>query len=95
MKYQHIQWKVKNPFYVHLKKHKCPYCGVTLKTQKVSKIVNSNSEEAKNFDFQSFDTFMIGNVKFIWTEFLCPNCNRHFSIDEMKKIEQTRWLGEK
>ena len=50
--------------------------------------MNSRSPEAKDFDFSTFDSYMIGNVKFIWTEFQCPACGKQISIDEMKKIEK-------
>lgn len=41
------------PFFVNLKKHYCPVCGEELQKIKVSKIVNSKSEEAKDYDFSS------------------------------------------
>ena len=41
------------PFWVRFKKHHCPTCLNLLTTTTVSKIVNSNSEEAKNYDFSS------------------------------------------
>ena len=87
-KYQHVQWIYKNPLYVNFKKHYCPNCGAKLEKLKVSKIVNSKSHEARNFDFEFGETFMIGNVKFIWIEFQCLVCQRRFSIDEIKKIEK-------
>lgn len=90
MKYQHIQRIFKNPFFVNCKKHYCINCGKLLKKVKVSKIVNSNSPEAKFFDFHTVDNFMIGNVKFIWTEFLCSNCKKQFTIDEMRRIEKAQ-----
>ena len=31
---------------------------------------------------------MIGNVKFIWTEFKCPQCGKQLSVEEMKQIEK-------
>lgn len=69
MKYQHIQRIYKNPFYVNLKKHYCPICGKLLNKTKVSKIVNSNSPEATNFDFHTLDNYMIGNVKLFGLNF--------------------------
>lgn len=87
MKYQHIKRIFKNPFYVKCKKHNCTDCGEQMRKIKVSKIVHSNSPEAHNFDFHSGDSYMIGNVKFIWTEFQCPKCQRQFTIDEIKQIE--------
>lgn len=86
MKYQHIQRIYKDPFYVRFKKHYCPDCGAMLKIITTSKIVNSKSEDAENFDFEFGESFMIGNVKFIWDEFECPVCGRIFSIKEMKQI---------
>ena len=47
-----------NPFYVHWKKHFCPKCGKKLELRYVSKIVNSNSPEAKDYDFS------VGDVEF-------------------------------
>lgn len=79
-----------SPFYVNFKKHYCPNCGVRVKKIKVSRVVNSASSEAKDFDFHMMNTYMIGNVKFIWTEFQCPNCRRQFSIEDMKRIEEKK-----
>lgn len=47
-----------NPFYVHLKKHVCPKCGSKVELRYVSKIVNSKSPEAKDYDFSVGDTFL-------------------------------------
>lgn len=88
MKHQHVQRIFKNPFYVNFKKHYCIDCGELMGKIKVSKIVNSNSPEAKDFDFHTVDNYMIGDVKFIWTEFQCPKCKKQFTIDEMKRIEK-------
>lgn len=91
--YQHIQWIGKNPVYVSFKRHFCPVCNVRLDKIKKSRIVNSHSPEANEFDFSSGDTYMIGNVKFIWTEFQCPECKRCITVDEMKQIEKTQKSG--
>ena len=88
MEYQHVQRISKSPLFVHLKKHYCPDCNSLLNKIKVSKIVNSESPEAKDFDFEALDNFMIGNVKFIWTEFRCPHCGKQISVDEMKLLER-------
>ena len=94
MKYQHVQRIFKSPFYVNLKKHYCPICGELLHKTTVSRIVNSNSPEAADFDFLTFDSYMIGNVKFIWTEFQCSNCKKNYTIEEMKRIEKVRRRGQ-
>ena len=69
-----------------MKKHNCPVCGRLLEKVKVSKVVNSRSEEAKDFDFAD----ACGNVKFIWTEFHCAHCDQNYKIQELKRLEQTR-----
>ena len=76
------------PFWVRFKKHYCPSCMNLLTTTKVSKIINSNSEEAKDYDFSSGDTYMIGNIKFIWTEFLCTACGKTYSLQEIRENEK-------
>lgn len=78
----------KSPFFVYCKKHFCPKCSTRLETVTVSKVVNSKSEEAKNFDFSHVETFLVGDVKFIWTEFKCPNCNFQIKIEDLKKLER-------
>lgn len=80
----------KNPFFVNCKKHFCPDCGKELGKVKVSKIVNWRSEEAKDFDFSFGDGYMIGDVKFTWTEFQCSNCQKNFKIEEIRQIEKKR-----
>ena len=71
-----------------LKKHYCPACRTKLTLIKTSKIVNSKSPEAKNYDFTLGDSFMVGDVEFIWKEFYCPTCKKRISIDEMRRIEK-------
>ena len=75
-------------FYTIFKKHYCPVCRTKLFRIRVSKIINSNSLEAKNYDFSLGDTYMIGDVEFIWKEFYCPICKKRIPIDEMKQIEK-------
>lgn len=77
-----------SPFYVHFKKHNCPVCQKALTPAKVSEIVNSKSEEAKNYDFSNGDGYMVGNVRFIRTELNCADCGKSYSIEEIKKYEK-------
>ena len=77
-------------FYTLLKKHYCPNCKNRLRLVKKSKIVNSNSPEAKNYDFNLGDGFMYGNVKFVWKEFRCPTCQKEFTIEDVKRIERSK-----
>lgn len=82
-------------FYTIFKKHYCPKCGSKLLRVRTSKIVNSNSPEAKNYNFVSGDSFMVGDVEFIWKEFYCPMCKINYSIDEMRRIEKYKENDEK
>ncbi len=76
--------------YTIFKKHYCPACGTKLGRVKTSKTVNSNSPEAKNYDFTLGDSFMAGDVEFVWKEFYCPTCKNRISIDEMRRIEKAQ-----
>ena len=81
--------------YTIFKKHYCPVCETQLSRIKVSKIVNSKSPEAKNYDFSGGDGFMVGDVEFIWDEFYCETCDKTISIDETKRIERTARFSRK
>lgn len=74
--------------YTKFKKHDCPNCGTQLGLVKVSRVVNSKSPEAKDFDFSNGEGFMCGDVKFIWKEFECLGCKSHYSVEELKAIER-------
>ena len=76
------------PFYLYLKKHFCPICGNKLELRFVSKIVNSKSPEAKDYDFSNGDTFFTGDVEFITRCFHCLNCKVDISVKDMKKYEK-------
>ena len=88
MKIHGVQRIWSSPIFLHFKKHYCPACSSELKPTKVAKVVNSKSEEAKKFDFSAGDVYMLGNIKFIWTELKCVDCNCTYSIKEMKTIEK-------
>ncbi len=79
-----------NPFYVHWKKHACPRCGAKLKTAYDSVVVNSDSPEAKNYDFSVGDTYLKGDVEFRMSFFRCPECGFEIAFDEMKKLEKKK-----
>ena len=76
--------------YTLFKKHYCPWCSEKLKLVKKSKIINSKSPEAKDFDFRLGDGFMDGNVKFVWKEFQCPICKTELTIEEMRRMERNK-----
>ncbi len=75
-------------FYTYFKKHYCPHCQKKLKIKKVSKVVNSKSPEAEEYDFSLGDTFLVGNVEFYYHTFYCPTCNTQYSVKQMKKLEK-------
>ena len=91
MKVHHVKRIWSRPLFTKWGKHYCPVCGEELKKIKGSKIVNPQSEEAKNFDFSSYggDGYMNGNVKFIWTEFFCSKCRKNYSINEIYQAEKS------
>lgn len=88
MKFHHVKRIGSRPLFMKWGKHHCPVCGEELQKTKVSKIVHSKSEEAKNYDFSGSDGYMIGNVKFIWTEFVCAKCNKNYSINDIYQAEK-------
>ncbi len=89
MKFHNVKRVFQRPFFVTFKKHHCPVCHNRLKKLKVSKVVNAKSEEAKNFDFSSpGGEYMLGDVKFIWVEFRCPQCDKTYTVDQLYTIEK-------
>ena len=89
MKIHGIKGEWSSPIFC-MKKHDCPTCGRLLRKVKTSKVVNSNSEDAKEFDFSNGDTYLTGNVKFIWIEFHCDHCNKSWKIEKLKSLEKMR-----
>jgi len=79
-----------NPFYVYLQKHYCPQCNLVLKVKYDSKIVNSNSSEAKDYNFIIGDSTARGDVEFRTNFFFCQNCELGIPFDEMKKYEKEK-----
>ena len=69
------------------------YCNERLEKTKTETIVNSKSEEAKNYDFSNGDGFLVGNIKFIRTVFRCNKCDKTYTIKEVKEndIAINRW----
>lgn len=56
----------------------------------MSKIVNSDSPEAKDYDFSVGDTFFVGDVEFRTRYFHCPKCLLDISFQEMKRFEKDK-----
>ena len=61
-----------------------------LELRYISKIVNSNSPEAKDYDFSVGDTFFVGDIEFRTRYFHCANCQLDISFREMKKYEKSK-----
>ena len=72
-----------------LKNYYCPYCRTFLRVVRETRVVNSASEEAKDFDFSSAmeGSSMIGNVQFSFDAFYCPKCDARINITKMLKYE--------
>lgn len=91
MKMHQVKRIWSRPLFMKWGKHDCPVCGEALDKVETSKIVNSQAEEAKNYDFSQGDGFMVGDVEFVWMEFSCAKCNKNYSFDEIHQSEkQTR-----
>lgn len=71
------------------KKRRCPECGKAMVSTYDYKIVNSNSPEAKDYDFTIGGKIVEGNIEFRDGYFWCPNkkCDTKISFAEMKKLE--------
>ena len=70
-------------------KHYCPVCRELLQIKNKSRVVNSESEEAKDYDFSTGDTCLTGNIKFIFDVFYCAKCNMEISVREQRAYERT------
>lgn len=64
MKIKGYSFKCENPLFVYFKKHYCPRCENKLVRRKVSQIIHSDSEEAKNYNFEVADSTVKGNMRF-------------------------------
>ena len=85
MKIRGHSFKCENPFFVYFKKHYCPHCGQKLIRKKISQIIHSDSEEAKDYDFEVADITVKGNMKFTHMEFFCSVCQKQYLVKETKE----------
>ena len=88
-----VEYINEDVFYMS-KSHFCPDCKTKLKKVKASKVINTvsqNSEDIKELatrlHIKNIQTEYVGNVKYVWKEFECPDCKRHITVSEMKEIE--------
>ncbi len=87
-----------DPLYM-AKKHFCPACNIELKKVKVSQIEDGQSSEGQKDSTLFSDTRIgsrgiqfrkykyIGETKYVWKEFECEQCGRHFTVTQMKTLE--------
>lgn len=87
VKIKGYRFQCESPIFVYFRKHYCPCCGERLLRQKVSRIVHSDSPEAKDYDFEIADITVKGNVKFTHIAFHCPICRKNYSVRELKEGE--------
>ena len=81
------------------RKHFCPACNVELKKVKMSQIVGDCAQDGQKESTLFSDTRIgrrgvqfrkykyIGGTKYVWKEFDCEQCGRHFTVTQMKTIE--------
>lgn len=84
MKIKGYGFTCESPFFVYFRRHYCPICGQKLLRKKVSKVVHSDSEEAKDYNFEIADNYVKGNVRFSHIEFFCPACQKYYTVKEAK-----------
>ena len=70
-----------------LKKHYCADCNTKLKRKRHETVVNSNSPEARDYDFSIGDMFILGDMTFIRYTLECPNCKREYQLDEIRRLK--------
>lgn len=75
-------WFIKAPLYVR-KPHKCPICSQQLQVDKREKIMQAGQFMGYIISSRSPD----GKVKVHWKEFWCDTCQRHFTVEEIKRHE--------
>ena len=75
------------PVFMKWGKHYCPVCNALLKKVKISNVINSQSPEAKQPPYKNHIDDMVGNIKFIWSEFACETCQKNYSVNEIYKAE--------
>jgi hypothetical protein len=85
---KNISWQCESPKFVFSKEHRCPNCDRIIIAKKIYEIINSKSPEAKYYDFSTGDTFLNGDVIFIYFVFYCGYCNKKYKIKEIRNHEK-------
>jgi len=69
-------------------KHYCPYCNELLQIKIKEQVVNTESEEAKNFEFYAYGGSLGGNIDYKWDVFYCASCGIDISTGDMYRYER-------
>lgn len=77
-------FKCEHLFYTFLKKHNCPNCGNKLLRKKGAAVINSESPEAKDYDYEVADITVKGDMKFTHIEFYCNQCHKYYTVKQAK-----------
>lgn len=80
-------FRCEKPFYVFLKKHYCPDCGVKLKRKIRSemKYPKSIGQSVHSVDDVMGMGNVFGSVHCSYIEFYCVECNKYYKVKEAKK----------
>ena len=81
-------FKVERSILARVGEHYCPYCHSGLQVKKKTQIVNSETEEAKHFDFSTSEGRLRGNVRFSWDVFYCVKCDIELPVDDILRYER-------
>ena len=83
-------WKSAYSISARIGKHYCPYCNNLLSLTRKKQIVNSESEEAKGFNYTSMfeGGSLYGNIEFSWDAFHCDSCDMEVSVKDMRRYER-------
>ncbi|MEI3152542.1 MAG: hypothetical protein V8S82_02670 [Eubacteriales bacterium] len=82
------------------KEHFCPDCGAKLETVEVSKVVNSRSPEAKDFDFSFCGNYMLGTCALYGMSLNVPIASAALqstmkSVEGVPEKDKFHWLGQR
>ena len=55
----------------------------------MSKVMDRMKEIVSELPQDYFDN-MVGNIKFIWTEYTCETCQKGYSVDEIHQVESKK-----
>lgn len=90
MRNRQVKRIVRAPFYIWLRKHVCPDCGVPLRRVRASCEVPSRPLGERESGFQTTDAYRIDNTEYVWTEFRCLMCGEHFTVEKIRRTEQKK-----